>query len=125
MPSNSLQFWDKINQSNLPNDFLSGVRYAVFGLGDSSYVYFNKAAKDIDDRIQDLGGQRLVGCGLGDDKDDERYETAWYDWSPNLFNEVGLKAPKGVLFPATFTVLPSEEPGEQYIPSGFYTLPMT
>ncbi|MBS2212298.1 flavodoxin domain-containing protein [Carboxylicivirga mesophila] len=35
-------------------------RYAVLGLGDSSYRYFCQTGEDIDKRMQELGGQRLM-----------------------------------------------------------------
>lgn len=35
-----------------------------------------------------------------------------------------MKQPKGVLFPATYTITPSEEPDHRYVPAGYYTLPV-
>ncbi|MDR1876073.1 MAG: NADPH-dependent assimilatory sulfite reductase flavoprotein subunit [Flavobacteriaceae bacterium] len=39
---------------------LTGVKYAVFGLGDTSYDFFSKAGKDFDARLSELGGQRVL-----------------------------------------------------------------
>ncbi|HYN78900.1 MAG TPA: flavodoxin domain-containing protein, partial [Lamprocystis sp. (in: g-proteobacteria)] len=39
---------------------LTGLRYGVFGLGDSSYVYFCKTARDFDERLAELGARRIV-----------------------------------------------------------------
>ncbi len=64
----------------MPADFLKEVKYAVFGLGDSGYLYFNEAAKRIDERMAQLGAKRIIPLGLGDDKEDEKYETAFWDW---------------------------------------------
>jgi sulfite reductase alpha subunit-like flavoprotein len=72
---------------SLPSDYLSNVKFATFGLGDSSYVFFNKSAIEFDDRFAELGATRLVERGLGDDKHDEKYETEWSEWAPNLFVE--------------------------------------
>jgi sulfite reductase alpha subunit-like flavoprotein len=44
-----------IMDENLEKDLLSGVKFAVFGLGDSSYVHFNKAAKDCAESFSRLG----------------------------------------------------------------------
>lgn len=44
-----------IQDPNLPTDLLANVKFATFGLGDSSYVYFNKAAKDCDNAFARLG----------------------------------------------------------------------
>ncbi|EEP92902.1 Sulfite reductase [NADPH] flavoprotein alpha-component [Yersinia kristensenii ATCC 33638] len=39
---------------------LSETAFAVFGLGDTSYEHFCQAAKDFDNKLADLGAQRLV-----------------------------------------------------------------
>lgn len=39
---------------------LDGVPFAVLGLGDTSYVNFCKTAKDIDNRLEALGGRRAA-----------------------------------------------------------------
>ncbi len=38
---------------------LDELRYAVLGLGDSSYEHFNQAAQDFDERLTELGAKRL------------------------------------------------------------------
>lgn len=38
---------------------LENVQFAVFGLGDSSYEHFAKVGKDFDQRLAELGAQRL------------------------------------------------------------------
>src|SRR5262249_32697470 len=55
---------------------LIGIEFAVFGLGDSHYwprpedsQYYNKPGKDLNRRLEELGGRRLVDLGLGDDQD--------------------------------------------------------
>lgn len=77
----------------------------MFGLGDSSYVYYNQAAKIIDKRMTELGAKRLVELGLGDEKAEEKHETAWQEWSPNLFNELNLKNPPDTLLPQSFNII--------------------
>lgn len=39
---------------------LKGLNFAVLGLGDSSYEFFNKTAQDFDTRLEVLGGTRLL-----------------------------------------------------------------
>jgi sulfite reductase (NADPH) flavoprotein alpha-component len=38
---------------------LAGLQFAVLGLGDSSYEFFCKTARDIDARLEALGGERI------------------------------------------------------------------
>mmetsp|Transcript_2964 Transcript_2964/g.441 ORF Transcript_2964/g.441 Transcript_2964/m.441 type:complete len:92 (+) Transcript_2964:424-699(+) len=59
---------------------LSNTKFAVFGLGDSSYEEFNESALILDKRFTELGAQKILAMGEGNDKDDEKYETAWYEW---------------------------------------------
>ena len=40
---------------------LKGLNFAVLGLGDSSYEFFNKTAQDFDARLEALGGTRIHG----------------------------------------------------------------
>lgn len=40
--------------------------FAVFGLGDSSYEFFCQAGKDFDQRLADLGAERLLARGDAD-----------------------------------------------------------
>lgn len=63
---------------------LSEVKFGVFGLGDTSYEEFNESAIFFDKKFSELGAQRIINTGLGNDKDDEKYETAWYEWLPKL-----------------------------------------
>jgi sulfite reductase (NADPH) flavoprotein alpha-component len=39
---------------------LKGLNFAVLGLGDSSYEFFNKTAQDFDTRLEALGGKRIL-----------------------------------------------------------------
>lgn len=79
LPANCKHFTKELLASEMD---LSGVEFAVFGLGDSGYEHFNKSAEILDTRFGELGGKRVIKRGDGNDKDDEKYETAWYDWFP-------------------------------------------
>lgn len=88
LPAN-MQFFTKELANNTTID-LSKVNYTVFGLGDKSYTHYNESAIVIDNLFEKRGAKRVFQLGLGDDKDEEKYETAWYDWYPNLATELKL-----------------------------------
>jgi len=60
------------------------VNFAVFGMGDSAYAYFNKAATDLEKELLRLGGHQLIPTGLGDDKSEDGFMTAYEEWTPEL-----------------------------------------
>ena len=43
------------------------MKYAVFGLGNSTYEYFNEMGKVVDKKLYEFGGKRINSLGLGDD----------------------------------------------------------
>eukprot|EP01047_Picozoa_sp_COSAG01_P018053 COSAG01_NODE_969_length_12378_cov_41.649320_12_plen_93_part_00 len=56
-------------------DWLRGVRFAVFGLGDSSYAKYNAVARRLWVRLQQLGASPLLPQpGLGDDQEQLGYD---------------------------------------------------
>lgn len=57
---------------------LQTLRFAVLGLGDSSYPEFCRAGRDFDTRLSDLGAQRLIDHGECD-LDFQATATAWID----------------------------------------------
>lgn len=48
-------------------DHMSNVRYAVFGLGNSTYEFFNEMAIKLNKRFEALGCERIAPYGQGDD----------------------------------------------------------
>lgn len=76
--------------SDLPDDILSHLSYAVFGLGDSGYTHFNWAAKILDRRLASLGAQTLIERGDGDERHYLSYDGSFLPWSKNLFNSLEL-----------------------------------
>lgn len=125
-PSNSRSFWKAFTDTKLPADHLKNTEFAVFGLGDSSYVYYNQAAKNIDSQFAKLGAKRIIPIGLGNDQDEDKYEKAWEDWAPTLYNEIGLNPPVDKMpTPSfSFTVSQTQTDSFRFVPQGnkLYTL---
>lgn len=59
-PEPALAFFEQLRQSDVS---LKGVKYAVLGLGDSSYPEYNKAARDLDDYMEKLAAERFYERG--------------------------------------------------------------
>ncbi|KAL0374908.1 UNVERIFIED_CONTAM: NADPH-dependent diflavin oxidoreductase 1 [Sesamum radiatum] len=85
-PDSMKGFWRFLLQKNLTREWLKGVHYAVFGLGDSSYQKYNFVAKKLDKRLSDLGAAAIIERGLGDDQHPSGYEGALDPWMYALWN---------------------------------------
>src|SRR3546814_11152009 len=57
LPDNAQDLWDEL-ESEAPD--LAGMRYAVLSLGDSSYEFFCAAGKQFDEKLAELGAQRVL-----------------------------------------------------------------
>lgn len=87
-PDDMKLFWRFLLRKDLPNNSLSEVNFCVFGLGDSSYDKFNVAAKKLNKRLIQLGGQELIPLTLGDDQHELGYDAAYDPWIQILKNKI-------------------------------------
>ena len=85
MPNNAHAFWENISNASLSPDLLKNTKISVFGLGDTGYRHFNSAAKGIQKRLLELGASSSQEIGLGNDKDEDKYETAFAGWLPEFW----------------------------------------
>eukprot|EP00913_Durusdinium_trenchii_P016014 g15051.t1 len=135
MPISDLAEEDRVSAGCRCED----TKFAVFGLGDSSYVFFNEAAKRIDTAFEKLGGQRVQSLGLGDDQHPGRFDDELEEWSPDFYDNIEAPEPPQELCsrhqelspPSHLVeVLPPEDPkakqvGEAYVPVGSKPVKMT
>lgn len=97
-PQNGRAFFKALNAAvGRGESFLPKLRYSVFGMGDSHYWprpedahYYNKPSKDLDARLEKLGGERIADLGLGDDQDADGPETGYKIWEPLLWKALGV-----------------------------------
>ena len=67
-PENMRTFYNFIRRRDLPNNCLMKLKYAIYGLGDSSYAKFNYVAKIIYKRLQECGAEPVQELVIGDEQ---------------------------------------------------------
>lgn len=93
LPVNMRHFWQDLTVAALPPALLEGLRFTVFGLGDSHYVQFNYAARKLYARLQGLGAKPFCRCGLGDDQHDFGYEQELDPWAEGMWEALASLLP--------------------------------
>ncbi|MEM0950519.1 MAG: flavodoxin domain-containing protein [Cyanobacteria bacterium P01_H01_bin.74] len=81
-PSNAMDFHGAM--ATKPNINLEKLRFAVLGLGDTSYPEFCKCAQDFDEWLEELGAKRIltrVDCDID-------YEEPYETWLNNLVDAI-------------------------------------
>jgi sulfite reductase (NADPH) flavoprotein alpha-component len=87
-PADATDFWYDLAKASLD---LSGLRYAVLGLGDKDYQDFNAFARQLDERLAALGARRLHERIEADLAFDDTY-AEWADRVFPLLAEVSAAA---------------------------------
>lgn len=121
-PDNMTQFWKFILRRNLPANSLPNLRFAVLGLGDSSYLKFNFIAKKLGKRLEQLGGTSVIPTGLADEQHDLGQEFVIEPWIESCFKQIETiikptsnqtPIPRDVLLPSKFLLNSNDENWEQ------------
>ncbi|KAK1614020.1 hypothetical protein QYE76_019537 [Lolium multiflorum] len=90
-PDPMKDFWKYLRRKHLGAQWLERLHYAVFGLGDSSYAKYNFPAIMLDQRLFDLGADRIIQKGLGNDQDNSGCEGALDPWLQSLWKSLNQK----------------------------------
>ncbi len=98
-PDNALPFYEFLHSKRAPQ--LEGLRFSVLSLGDSSYEFFCQTGKHFDQRLEELGGQRL--CPRTDC--DVDYDESAAEWFESVLNSLGAPA----MAPVASTVVSIED----------------
>ena len=105
---------------------LDSLRYAVLGLGDSSYPQFCAAARRLDERLAELGAQRLLDRGEAD-VDIASVATPWSHEAIDVAQRVShaSPAPSGTVVPLRTALASSGTRERPYAAEIVANLPLT
>ncbi|EGG20226.1 NADPH-dependent diflavin oxidoreductase 1 [Cavenderia fasciculata] len=84
VPDSMRLFWNFLLIRSHPSNALGGLRFAILGLGDSSYTTFNFASKKLNQRLLSLGAQQLIRRGDADDQHDLGIDYEVEKWTLEL-----------------------------------------
>ncbi|KAF2686227.1 sulfite reductase flavo protein alpha-component [Lentithecium fluviatile CBS 122367] len=84
LPANSQTFWKALRSTRLRPGCLQQVRFASFGLGDTSYPKFNWAHRKLYNRLVQLGARPIYDRGESDEQHPEGIDGTFLPWSTNL-----------------------------------------
>ncbi|KAI4703384.1 hypothetical protein J4E81_002262 [Alternaria sp. BMP 2799] len=84
LPPNSQKFWKAIRSARLRPGCLQQMRFASFGLGDTSYPKYNWAHRKLYNRLVQLGAQPVCDRGESDEQHPEGIDGSFLPWSTKL-----------------------------------------
>jgi len=93
-PINMRSLWQDMTVASLPKTLLQGLRFAVFGLGDSHYRQFNYCARKLQARLENLGAEPFFRLGLGDDQHDFGLEQELDPWIEGMWAALDELCPR-------------------------------
>jgi len=80
IPQNAATLYEELGRAE--PGALEGVNYSIFALGDKAYRHFCSAGYDYDKIFKELGATSVMDLGIGDDKDEDKFETGFANWLP-------------------------------------------
>lgn len=85
LPNSAQPFFDQLQQEK-PD--LVGVRFAVFGLGDSFYETYNKGSQTITNALVGLGATQIGDVGLHDAANGDLPGDIALPWAKNILGSL-------------------------------------
>lgn len=83
-PQNARSFWKVLLSSQLRPGVLRRIKFATFGLGDSSYPRYNVAHRMLHSRMLQLGAQPFCSRGEGNEQHPEGHNGDFRTWIVEL-----------------------------------------
>ncbi|KAF1925650.1 sulfite reductase flavo protein alpha-component [Didymella exigua CBS 183.55] len=84
LPPNSQAFWKALRSARLRPGCLQHMRFASFGLGDTSYPKYNWAHRKLYNRLVQLGAQPICDRGESDEQHPEGIDGSFLPWTSTL-----------------------------------------
>lgn len=84
LPANSQSFWKALRSARLRPGCLQQMKFASFGLGDTSYPKFNWAHRKLYNRLIQLGAHPVCDRGESDEQHPEGIDGSFLPWSTTL-----------------------------------------
>ena len=81
LPASAVPFGELLDEEK-PD--LTGVRYAMFGMGDSSYENYSRGSEHIDERFTALGASRVGEYGRHDASDGSLPNDLALEWARDM-----------------------------------------
>jgi MioC protein len=82
LPSGARPLFDALDEQR-PD--LTGIRFSIFGLGDSSYETYSHGSEIIDEQLRGLGAQRVGEYGRHDATDGSLPNDGALEWLRTVF----------------------------------------
>jgi NADPH-ferrihemoprotein reductase len=83
---NTAKFYKEYANYTKDNFNLSNLSYCVFGLGNKTYEHFNAFARNLDNKLSELGAKRVGPRGEGDD--DANLEADFNAWKMAIWGPI-------------------------------------
>jgi len=116
-PQNASLFWSNIGSPDVAPASFKDMRYCTFSMGDRSYAdSFCEAGKLIDQRLGELGGKKVMDMGIGDDRDEDKWETGFNKWLPEFWTAVKAAEPQDDGSPKTPLFEIKYHDGSDFVP---------
>lgn len=92
LPCSANSLWKQLLNASLSRKTLAEgrQRFAIFGLGDSSYEHFNYAAKKMYRRLEQLGGCFLTSPSFADEQSSRGLDDGFDVWIRSLVSGIAL-----------------------------------
>ncbi|PSN74632.1 NADPH dependent diflavin oxidoreductase-like protein 1 [Corynespora cassiicola Philippines] len=84
LPANSQTLWRALRSRRLPDGCLQRMRFASFGLGDTSYPKYNWAHRKLRNRLIQLGAHSICPGAESDEQHPEGVDGSFLPWSTTL-----------------------------------------